>query len=195
MKLLLVSSIIFILFPKHNKNFSFGNNIDDDIIANDVASIKSTNFQIKQPIMEVYYKLNENSAWTNDTSNLTGTKTIEEQLADLLNIDLTSNPEGVKNAYKTLYYFKPYENMTYSNRIDLYEATEQTSAEDPDNNEYDITTLKKLSTEYGILRFKDLTETTFFENNNTPNVLPYIILVTLTICACTFYYLKSKKLI
>ena len=174
---------------------TFGNNIDDDVMPNDVANLNSTNFQIKEPIMEVYYRLNENSTWINDKDNLSGDLTLENQLANLLNIDLDTNPDGVKNAYKTLYYFKPYEDMTYSNRIDLYEATEQTSAEDPGNNEYSVDTLKKLSTEYGILRFKELTDTTFFENNNTPNILPYVILITLTLCGCAFYYLKSKKLI
>jgi len=173
---------------------TFGNNIDDEVMPNDVASLKNKNFEIKQPIMEIFYRLDENSSWSNDKSNLSGNKSIEEHLASLLNIDLNQNPDGVKNVYKTLYYFKPYEDMTYSNRIDLYDKTDSTSLEN-NNNEYDVSTLKKISTEYGILRFKNITDTTFFETNNKKNVLPYVILITLTICSFSFYYLKSKKLI
>lgn len=169
---------------------TFGNNINDEVMPNDVASKKNKNFEIKQPIMEVFYRLDENSGWINDRGNLNGSKTIKEQLSELLNIDLDS----VKDNYKKLYYFKPYENMTYSNRIDIYDKTDSTSLEN-NNNEYDVSTLKKINTEYGILRFKEVTESTFFETTNNKNVFSYILLITLTICLITFYYLKSKKLI
>lgn len=167
----------------------FGNSLNEDVMPNDTASLENLTFKIKNPIMDVYYRKNENEAWTNDKSSLNGKLTIEEQLSNLLNIDINL----VKDKYKTLYYFKPYEDSIYTNRFDFYESTEQTTVSDENN--YEVTTLKKLNQEYALLKFDYPTTNVFYEANRPINKLPYIITLTILICLTSFYILRKKRII
>ena len=151
-------------------------------------------YTVKNPILEIYYRTDENNAWKNDKSSLTGELTIENQLAKLLNIDLSTNPNGVKEKYKTLYYFKPYENNVYTNRFDFYEAGEGTPAL-TEGEAFETSTLKRISTEYAELKFDYPSTGAFFEVENKVSKLPYIIVTTVLLCLGIFSFIKCKKII
>lgn len=170
----------------------FGNSLNETVMPNDTAYKENLEFSVNNPIMEVYYRLNESSSWVNNKDTLSGELTLEEQLARLLNIDLSSNPNGVKEKYKTLYYFKPYEDSVYTNRFDFYELTSSSSGE---GNNYEVNTLKKIDTEYALLKFDYPSSGVFLEVNNNVNYLPYIIVTSLIGCLGIFYFLKQKKII
>ena len=172
----------------------FGNSLTETVMPNNTATKENLSFTIKNPILEVYYRVDENSAWKNDKASLSGDMKLENQLANLLNIDLSTNPNGVKEKYKTLYYFKPYEDKVYSNRFDLYEATPTTPAGAEGEN-YETSTLKKISTEYAILKFDYPSTGAFFEVEAKTNKLPYIIVTTILLGIGLFYCLKCKKII
>ena len=172
----------------------FGNSLYETVMPNDTATKENLTMLIKNPILEVYYRADENSAWSNDKGNLSGNLTLENQLATLLGIDLDTNPNGVKEKYKTNYYFKPYENSVYTNRFDFYEPTINTPATQ-EGNSYEVTTLSKISTEYAELKFDYPLDQTFFEIESKTNKLPYIIVTSILFCLCIFYVLKQKKII
>lgn len=171
----------------------FGNSISENVMPNNIASEKNLSFTIENPILEVYYRTNEGGAWKNDKVSLSGNLKLENQLAKLLNIDLSSNPNGVKEKYKTLYYFKPYEDKVYSNRFDFYEKTPSTT--DDEENNYEVSTLKKISTEYAQLKFDYPGTGVFLEVSNNVNKLPYIIVTIILSGIGLFYILKCKKII
>lgn len=167
----------------------FGNSLAEDVMPNDTATLENLTFTVNNPIMDIYYRKDENSAWTNGKSSLTGDLTIEEQLSKLLDIDLAS----VKDNYKKLYYFKPYEDTVYTNRFDFYESTIQTPVNEENN--YEVTTLKKINQEYALLKFDYPTTNVFFEPKVETSNLPYIMISTIFICLVSFYFFKKKKLI
>ena len=172
----------------------FGNSLYETVMPNDTATKENLTMLIKNPILEVYYRTDENGVWSNDKGNLNGNLTIESQLATLLGVDLNANPNGVKEKYKTNYYFKPYENSVYTNRFDFYEPTINTPATQEGNN-YETTTLNKISTEYAELKFDYPSTQTFFEIESKTNKLPYIIVTSILFCLCIFYVMKRKKII
>lgn len=169
----------------------FGNTLNENIMPNDTATKEDLSFVVKNPILEVYYRTDENSAWKNDKNSLSGNLKLEEQLAKLLNIDLSTNPNGVKEKYKKLYYFKPYEDKVYSNRFDFYEGNPTTS----ENNNYETSTLKKISTEYAQLKFDYPSSGVFLESENKVSKLPYIIVTVILLGISGFCFLKCKKYI
>ena len=171
----------------------FGNSLTETVMPNDTARKEGLSFTVKNPIMEVYYRTTDNGAWINTKDNLSGELSVEEQLAKLLNIDLSSNPNGVKDKYKTLYYFKPYEDSVYTNRFDFYDSTSTTPANE--ENSYEINTLSKISTEYALLKFDYPSTGAFLELQNKTSNLPYIIVVSILVCLGAFYGLKRKGII
>ena len=172
----------------------FGSSLNETVMPNDTASKENLTYTVKNPILEIYYRTDENNAWKNDKSSLTGELTIENQLAKLLNIDLSTNPNGVKEKYKTLYYFKPYENNVYTNRFDFYESGESTPAL-TEGEAFETSTLKRISTEYAELKFDYPSTGAFFEVENKVSKLPYIIVTTVLLCLGIFSFLKCKKII
>ena len=171
----------------------FGNSLTENVIANDIASKENLSFTVKNPIMEVYYRTSTNSAWINLKDGLSGELSVEEQLARLLNIDLTSNPNGIKENYKTLYYFKPYEDSVYTNRFDFYDSTSTTPVNE--ENSYEANTLSKISTEYALLKFDYPSSSVFLEIQSNTSSLPYIIVVCILVCFGLFYFFKRKGII
>lgn len=165
----------------------FGNNLYENVLPNDIASKQNLSFVIKNPILEIYYRKNENEAWTNNKNNLSGNLKIQEQLEQLLNIESSQ----VKEKYNKLYYFKPYTDVVYTNRLDFYETTNKTIKED---NNYETNTLKKLNHEYAVLKFDTLTTNVFLEQNPKNNI-QYVVITSIIICIATFYIFKRKKLI
>lgn len=170
----------------------FGNSLNETVMPNDTAYKENLEFSVNNPIMEVYYRLSDSSSWINNKDTLSGELTLEEQLAKILNIDLSSNPNGVKEKYKTHYYFKPYEDSVYTNRFDFYEPSSSSSSE---GDNYEVNTLKKIDTEYALLKFDYPSSGVFLEVNNNVNYLPYIIITSLIGCLGIFYFLKQKKII
>ena len=171
----------------------FGNSLLENVMPNDIASKENLSFIVKNPIMEVYYRTSDNSAWINSKDGLSGELSVEEQLARLLNIDLSSNPNGVKEKYKTLYYFKPYEDSVYTNRFDFYNSTSTTPANE--ENSYETDTLSRISTEYALLKFDYPSSSVFLEVQNKTSSLSYVIIVSIFICLGSFYVLKRKGII
>ena len=60
---------------------------------------------------------------------------------------------------------------------------------------YETSTLKKISTEYAILKFDYPSTGAFFEVEAKTNKLPYIIVTTILLGIGLFYCLKCKKII
>ena len=171
----------------------FGNSLTDTVMPNDIASKENLSFTVKNPIMEVYYRTSDNGAWINSKDSLSGELSVEEQLASLLNIDLNSNPNGVKEKYKTLYYFKPYEDSVYTNRFDFYDSTSTTPANE--ENSYETDTLSKISTEYALLKFDYPSSSVFLEVQSKTSSLPYVVVISIFVCLGCFYGLKRKGII
>lgn len=169
----------------------FGNSLNEDVMPNDIANLENLSFVVKNPIMEVYYRKDSNSAWKNDKGTLSGVLSIKEQLSKLLDINLND----VKAQYKTLYYFKPYEDSVYTNRFDFYESNSMVSP--LSENDYDVNNLKKINHEYALLKFDYSSSNVFFENNvsnESYNIL-YVIITSVLVCLFSFCVLKWKRIV
>lgn len=167
----------------------FGNSLYEDVIPNDVAHLENLSFSVLNPILDVYYRQDENSAWSNDKGSLSGVKTIEEQLSELLNI-----PVGmVKDKYMSLYYFKPFEDSVYTNRFDFYEGSGITML--AEGNDYDVSGLNKINYEYALLKFDYASANVFLESENNFFYLPYVIISALLVCLISFYFFRKKGFI
>ncbi len=83
-------------------------------------------------------------------------KTLEEQIATIFDIDLSTHPNGVIELYPEKLSFKPLTNRSYALRIDFYDKSNGISPtlKDGTTDKYEISSLNKLGTEYLLIRYE-----------------------------------------
>ncbi len=137
-------------------------------------------------------------------TNLAG-KSLEEKLAILIGIDLDSKPNGVVDAYNTLWYFRVLPNSyTLKERFDVYSAK---SDSEPilvtgKTDQYEKSSLNHIDTGYVVFKYdRTATDTSAFleiteSQNKTSNVITLLVGGFLLIGISLFvYYINKDKII
>ncbi len=141
----------------------------DDITLDmgDVATIHNLDSNYYPWGFRVVYRLNSDDDYieTPPADNSLDNKTIEQQLASILGIDLSANPNGVIDEYKNLYDFDTL-NSDYTSTI-RFDFFDKDPTKEPvkltGNDSYNPASLKSLGTEYVVIRY-----------NNSPTSSPTI---------------------
>ncbi len=123
-------------------------------------------------------------------------KTLEEQLAILLDIDLQSDPTGVIDSYKTLWTFDPLDSGYLTYRFDFFTETDDTELVPGKTDEYLTSTLSKLGTEYVVIQYKRNEESPVFkltDENSKTGYLPYVFGTVTLLGIGIYFYLKRAN--
>lgn len=172
--------------------------VDTDIAPDNEASIKKLNDSIDIYSGGIIYKSLDDDNWTTEIPsdvNLEGL-TLEEQLATLLELDLSIDENAVIDAYQDRYSIYGISNKTNSViRFDFYDNLETNQT----NNSYQTDNLKYLDNRFTIINYQNDTKATFQEVNKEPNNKPnwligFIMIggVLLTSSIGTIVYLKKN---
>lgn len=141
---------------------------------------------------------NDEFSSTIPSSNDLNNKTLEEQLATLLGYDLVSNPDSVKNAYKTYWKFKPLNDYTYIERFDFFSEKDGVSPvlKSGSSDEYDVNSLNHLGEYYVSIKYsmeeEKTTMATSYESDSTNWIVP-TTLVLITIVGVSLFLLNKYK--
>lgn len=149
------------------------------------------------PGFNISFRKTTNDEYTNVIPNgldLTN-KTLEEQLATLLDIDLDSDPNGVINTHNSLWKFDVLDNKYLTYRFDFFKDSD--SKELISNDEYKTSSLEKLGTEYVVIEYKKGNANSVFKLDDVDtkeNYASVIFLFVLSLGSATYFYLKRANI-
>lgn len=149
------------------------------------------------PGFNISFRKTTNDEYTNVIPNgldLTN-KTLEEQLATLLDIDLDSDPNGVINTHNSLWKFDILDNKYLTYRFDFFKDSD--SKELISNDEYKTSSLEKLGTEYVVIEYKKGNANSVFKLDDVDtkeNYASVIFLFVLSLGSATYFYLKRANI-
>lgn len=124
-------------------------------------------------------------------------KSLEEQLALLLDIDLESDPTGVIDSHKILWTFDPLNTGYLTYRFDFFTENENTELVTGKTDEYLTSTLQKLGTEYVVIKYERNEESSVFKltnNEKKAEYLPYIFGTVTSLGVGLYFYLKRASI-
>lgn len=148
---------------------------------------------------DILFRKNENDEYTNVIPNgldLTN-KSLEEQLATLLDIDLSSNSNGVIDAYNSLWKINVSNNKHLTYRFDFFTLKTDSELIEGSSSEYKTNTLNKLGTEYVVINYENGNTSTTFNLDETitnNNYISYIFIGVLVITIGVYFYLKRANI-
>lgn len=149
------------------------------------------------PGFNISFRKTTNDEYTNVIPNgldLTN-KTLEEQLATLLDIDLDSDPNGVINTHNSLWKFDILDNKYLTYRFDFFKDSD--SKKLISNDEYKTSSLEKLGTEYVVIEYKKGNANSVFKLDDVDtkeNYASVIFLFVLSLGSATYFYLKRANI-
>lgn len=184
-------------FYRANGGGKWVSSLTHDIALEETATVKNLNNDFWPWGFRIKYRTNPNDSFTSTIPNGVdlADKTLEEQLAVLLDIDLETNPNGVVNEYQNLFVFSPLKNYTFLIRFDFLDGQSPVLKEGS-STDYLSSSLNNLKTYYVAIKYdrSDAPVTTFDDNKLIKSSNKIWITSILIVCGTVGCYIFCKKI-
>lgn len=169
--------------------------INASIDTPNVAAKTTFNETVYPVVAKIYYKTSAEGEWIHTPIDAVENEKISDYLARLLSINLTENPTGLVDAYKTSYYFKPItDGNYYLNKYQFYDDGNKTISANGEGY-YNLSDLDKLGEEKVIIKYHGSdSASTFLESDNQNSSWIYIISILSMMGLGYLGYIKKEDI-